>query len=111
MTTPNITIDKIIDYITLVLSPIPIEYELTNGEMALMIDMVRDSRHIMNISMAQSSGRYIGTARVNIVRSKELEMNIICALLRQNLGCRIEYQPERITEVLKLIKNKIKSRK
>ena len=56
----DITIDDVIDYITIVLLNDPIEYELLDSELHLMIDTIRDTRHIMNISYQQSSGiKYI----------------------------------------------------
>ena len=90
------------DYILIVLTENPKEYTLENPDMSLMLDIIRDSKHIMNISRHISSGKYIGCARVNIVRESGLEMNIMCALFRQCLGYNIKYQPERLKTILKI---------
>jgi hypothetical protein len=100
----NITIDDVIDYIILNLIDSPyIGYELTNTELSILIDIIRDSR-LSNYNELISSKLltdfwYLSQLQVNrknLSRSKEEEMSDICELLNH----KVKYQPERITKSL-----------
>jgi len=100
----NITIDDVMEYMIIMYSDTP-EIELSNTDLCIMIDIIRDIKHKMNLWNYQSSGKYIGSARINTSRPKRIEMQIIHKMYEQ-LGFKIKYQPERITKSL-LNKKKI----
>jgi len=96
----------------MVLSDEPKEYELTDSELSLLVDIVRDiNLKQIKEKYALEIGRYIGAARVNIARSKEFEMYLIYLMCKFQLGTKIKIQPERITKLLLNKKNKMEANK
>jgi hypothetical protein len=101
----NITIDNIIEYIIIMLSDYSnIGYELTNAEMAILLDIVRDKR-LLNyndlISNENLDDFYylyqIQVNRKNLSRPINEEMSDICELLNH----KVKYQPERLFGLIK----------
>jgi hypothetical protein len=99
----NITIDDVMEYIVIRLSDNPfIGHELTNNELSLVLDIVRDAR-IENYNELKSCEllsdfwylSQIQVNRKNLSRPKEIEMSDICELLNHT----IKYQPERISKL------------
>jgi len=94
----NITIDDVIDYIIIVLSDDDIQYELTDSELSIFIDLVRDRRlpmYELDCYFASLREPTIPN-RKNLSKSKEEEMSDICKLLNY----KVKYQPKRITKSL-----------
>jgi hypothetical protein len=99
----NISIDDVIEYMSIIYSDDYKEYELTDAEMSILLDTVRDLRdpnYLLNCFFASLNEPSIGS-RINLSRSKEEEMSDICKLF----DCKVKYQPERIPKLLKLKKS------
>jgi hypothetical protein len=93
----NISIDDVIEYMSIMYSDHK-EYELTDTELSILVDTVRDLRnpnYLLDCFFASLKDPSIGP-RINLSRSKEEEMSDICKLF----DCKIKYQPERITKSL-----------
>jgi hypothetical protein len=92
----NISIDDVMDYIIIVLTDNPFTgHELTDCEMSILLDIVRDAR-MPEYHFFRSLGIPMVSGRKNLSRSKEEEMSDICELLNHS----VKYQPERISKLL-----------
>ncbi len=92
----NITIDVVMDYIIIMLSNDSNGQELTNTELSILLDIVRDTR-MPEYEFFRSRDLPMVSGRINLSRPIEQEMSDMCELLNH----RIKYQPERIPKLLK----------